>query len=236
MTHGEQLNPLRILVETATTLAASLLLLELFGFVHLGWTEFQRHLTEGTLHVEKVWIGVGTILLWLSNKWAPVVEAITIAGSSVVLLWQQVFRIIRLCVATVIVTSVIALVGYATISVIPKSTEVSPPPPSSPIPIPQPPMEPPSVSCPQGQRVEDNRCVLIPCGSGFVRSTNGQCVRAPVVRKKEEIPPAANNKLPPTVPQWMPAPPSRLTKTPAPPSPQEPSVMNGTIRLHDIGN
>jgi hypothetical protein len=63
------------------------------------------------------------------------------------------------------------------------------------------------LSCPRGQYADGDRCVVIACQPGFVRSSNGQCV----VRQERPAPVAARPAQAPSM------------QTMAPPSPSPPS-------------
>lgn len=98
--------------EVITAIAAALLLLELLNLVDLNMPEFVRHLIEGTLHTEKVWGAVVALAIWLSPKWAPLVELFTFIGGMWVLLWQHVLHIARLGMGIAIVFGVILAIGH----------------------------------------------------------------------------------------------------------------------------
>lgn len=129
---------------------------------------------------EKAWHIIDGILLSVTIR--DVGLEIIAAISAFALLYKR--QIVLGIITLVLLTAAITIYW--------PSSRQHQPPIQAPPPVASPPLRPPvpepNVSCPQGQRVEDNRCVLIPCSTGFVRSSNGQCVRPPVSRREPERP------------------------------------------------
>ena len=77
---------IHVAIEIITTIAAAALLANLLNIVDLGWPPAARHAVEGTLDVEKVWIGVVSFFVWivgaLAKKKRDNADALLIAGGA----------------------------------------------------------------------------------------------------------------------------------------------------------